>query len=324
MTFATILCAMLFGLVASGMSQASVLDMPANARETATRNTGPDSYSVPVAAFDGVGVPTKPFEGNIARQAWRIPTGGLTTLQVIQPLRAQLEGLGYDIVFECDEETCGGFDFRFGIEVLPGPNMYVNIGRFRFLTATRGTPDALDDVVTLLASTTTASAYVQIVHGETVGQIRRPPSVTPQNRGPDAEPLLPVPVGDASTAQFLASLEQLGHVALTDLPFETGSTDLVEAEFQSLRILAEILELQPTWRIAFVGHTDTVGGLAPNISVSRARAQSVRARMIREYGIAADRLDAEGMGYLAPIASNLSANGRTQNRRVEAVLLNTE
>lgn len=316
--------ATLCGIVASGMSQASPLDMPSNARETATRNTGPDSYSVPVAAFDGAGVPTKPFEGTIARRAWRIPTGGLTTLQVIQPLRAQLEDLGYDIVFECDEETCGGFDFRFGIEVLPGPNMYVNIGRFRFLTATRGPPDAPDDVVTLLASTTAASAYVQIVHGETVGQIRRPPGAARQNRERDAEPLPRVPVGEASTAQYLASLEQSGHVALTDLPFETGSTDLVGDEFESLRILAEILEMQPTWRIAFVGHTDTVGGLAPNISVSRARAQSVRARMISEYGIAAERLDAEGMGYLAPIASNLSANGRMQNRRVEAVLLTTE
>ena len=74
-------------------------------------------------------------------------------------------------------------------------------------------------------------------------------------------------------------------------------------------------------RIALVGHTDTVGGLEANINVSRARARSVRQRLIESYGIAEERLDAEGMGYLAPVASNLTAEGRDQNRRVEVVLL---
>jgi OOP family OmpA-OmpF porin len=47
----------------------------------------------------------------------------------------------------------------------------------------------------------------------------------------------------------------------------------------------------------------------------------VRVRLIEEYGIAAARLEAQGIGYLAPIASNLSAEGREANRRVEVVLL---
>ncbi|MFC6587568.1 OmpA family protein [Sulfitobacter pacificus] len=55
--------------------------------------------------------------------------------------------------------------------------------------------------------------------------------------------------------------------------------------------------------------------------MSRARARSVRQRLIDGYGVSAARLDAEGMGYLAPVASNIDEAGREQNRRVEVVLL---
>lgn len=48
------------------------------------------------------------------------------------PLRDQLIEAGYDVVLDCDQNTCGGFDFRFGTEVLPAPDMYVNIRAFRF------------------------------------------------------------------------------------------------------------------------------------------------------------------------------------------------
>jgi OOP family OmpA-OmpF porin len=74
-------------------------------------------------------------------------------------------------------------------------------------------------------------------------------------------------------------------------------------------------------RVALVGHTDATGSLDANIALSRKRAASVKDRLVRAYGIAVSRLDAEGMGYLAPIASNLTQAGRDANRRVEAVLL---
>ena len=73
--------------------------------------------------------------------------------------------------------------------------------------------------------------------------------------------------------------------------------------------------------MVLVGHTDSVGLLEPNIALSRSRAESVRQRLINQYGVPEDRIDAHGMGYLAPIATNLTAQGREANRRVEAVLL---
>ena len=73
-----------------------------------------------------------------------------------------------------------------------------------------------------------------------------------------------------------------------------------------------------------MGHTDTVGGLEANVALSRRRAASVRDRLIERHGVPAEQLEAHGTGYLAPVAPNTTAEGREANRRVEAVLLETE
>ena len=61
-----------------------------------------------------------------------------------------------------------------------------------------------------------------------------------------------------------------------------------------------------------------------NINVSRSRAASVRQILIDDYGIAADRLLSEGVGFLMPLALNTTQEGRDVNRRVEAVVINTQ
>ena len=70
-----------------------------------------------------------------------------------------------------------------------------------------------------------------------------------------------------------------------------------------------------------MGHTDNVGSLDANIALSRSRAEAVRARLIEAHGVDGARIEARGIGYLAPAAANDTAEGRETNRRVEAVLL---
>ena len=77
----------------------------------------------------------------------------------------------------------------------------------------------------------------------------------------------------------------------------------------------------PTITVAIVGHTDAVGSLAGNTALSKRRAESVRARLIEDYGVDPEQLQADGVGYLAPIASNLTDAGRAANRRVDVILL---
>ena len=73
-----------------------------------------------------------------------------------------------------------------------------------------------------------------------------------------------------------------------------------------------------------MGHTDAVGSLEANTALSRRRAEAVRRRLIDIHGADPAQVTAHGAGYLAPLASNLSAPGREMNRRVEAVLLSAE
>ena len=307
----------LIWLLLAGTAHALDLSLPAAARQTVTRDTDPDSYLAPTSAFEDGGFASVKIEGAVARSAWRLEAPGLTPLQIMRPLRTQLEDAGYRIVLDCSAEVCGGFDFRFAIETLPAPNMYVDLRQYQFVTAVKGSLQSPDAVATLLVSTTDTSAYLQIVEADAQGQASSPsvPEVAEDTQAlaPDAPA--------QSQSEMAAALQNTGHVVLAALDFGTGTAALGQGEFDALANLAAVLKDQPDLRIVLVGHTDSVGGLQNNIALSRSRAAAVRRRLITAHGIAGDRIEAQGMGYLSPIASNQTKAGRDANRRVEAVLL---
>ena len=286
------------------------LTLLTGARQVSERGSPMDSYALPIAAFDGDGVPARVFEGRIERQTWRIDTPGLTTLQAVAPLREQLVAEGYQVVFECEDTGCGGFDFRFETEVVPAPDMYVDIRNYRFVSAVRGA----DEAVSLLVSRSRSAGYVQIVY------VNRPRDPVEAETPAAAEPT-PETAPDPAADDLIAALTTRGHAVLTDLVFETGADALDTGQYESLEVLAAYLKKTPKLVIAVVGHTDSIGALEGNIDLSRRRAQSVRARLIDSYDIDPARVQAEGMGYLAPVASNLTSEGREANRRVEVILL---
>ena len=298
-------------LLATLCSPASALELalPAGARLMAERVSDPGSYAVPTGPWqEETGIPVIRSEGRVLRQAWRIPSPDLTTLQALAPLRAQLEAEDYEILFECSSARCGGFDFRFGTEVIPAPEMYVDLTAFRFLSA-RG-PEG--DHVTLLVSRSSAASYVQVI--QSGGKAGSEASPSPEESGP-----APVTVSTAETA----ALETQGHMVLRDLSFESGSSSLGGGAVASLDAIAAYLAKTPDRRVLFVGHTDATGSLEANIAISRERANAAMA-YVRGKGIAAAQLGSEGAGYLAPVASNLTEQGREENRRVEAILLPVE
>ena len=300
-------------LLAGSPAAALDLTLPTTARQTVERNTAPDIFRAPIGVFENGVVPTVRVEGKVDRSAWRIDASGLTPFQVMRPLRAQLMEAGFEIALDCAAVSCGGFDFRFAIETLPGPNMYVNIRAFHVVTALKGAQDAPKEVITVLASSSAASAYVQVIHaGEAAG------SGTISSQPPASRPIDTVVANDGT---LVGQLEAFGHAVLPDLDIATGSTELGTGPFGSLDVLAGYLDANPGMRVALVGHTATVGDLQANIAISRARARSVRERLVRAYSISPARLAAEGMGYLSPVATNLTGVGRDQNRRVEVVLL---
>ncbi len=289
-------------LMLAAPAAAQDLTMPTGARQISDRTSPLDSYALPTGPFADGAVPTREVEGRVERFTWKLQAGSSTTLQILAPLRDQLVAQGFDIGFECEARACGGFDFRFGIEVVPTPDMYVAIQDYRFLSASRDL-----EVLSLLVSRNPPDGYVQMIRVTPVAETAPPPVVVEETV--------------ETEGGLLADLQQNGHVILDDLHFSTGEVNLGEGPFASLALLAGFLGDNPDLRLALVGNTDDTGDLQANISVSTKRAQSVRTRLIEAHGVAPDRIEAEGVGYLAPITSNATPEGRDLNRRVEAVLL---
>lgn len=68
-----------------------------------------------------------------------------------------------------------------------------------------------------------------------------------------------------------------------------------------------------------MSHTDNVGSLEYNMELSLKRAKAVVNALVKDYAIRKERLQAFGVGFLAPVASNETEEGRAKNRRVELI-----
>jgi OOP family OmpA-OmpF porin len=301
---------------------AVALEFPAPVSTTATRREPLASYALPVGPWQDGQVPSQILEGPLEQTAWRLAAPGMTTLQILAPLRDQLDRAGFRTLWECKTDACGGFDFRYSIEVLPEPDMHVDLGDFRFLAAERSGGDG-PEAVSLLVSRSAEAGFVQMVSiGAALpaaGQAAPAEQATTVATAPVREgagPLLQPP-------GLSAALQANGFAVLEDLVFTSESAEIGPGPFETLAALAEFLKQDPARSVALVGHTDTAGGLAGNITLSRARAASVRERLIADYAVPATQITAEGVGYLAPRASNLTEEGRARNRRVEVILTPT-
>jgi OmpA-OmpF porin, OOP family len=103
---------------------------------------------------------------------------------------------------------------------------------------------------------------------------------------------------------------------LEPVQFETGTADIKTASYSLLDEVVTVLNDMPDIRMAVHGHTDNRGGAAYNRELSQRRAQAV-VKYLTDKGIPVARLDAKGFGPDRPVATNESAEGRAQNRRVE-------
>ena len=111
-----------------------------------------------------------------------------------------------------------------------------------------------------------------------------------------------------------------GKVALYGVFFDSGKATLKAESAPTLQTIAKFLKENPSIKLFVVGHTDLTGNYSNNMELSKQRAQAVVNSLINEYKINADRLMPEGVGPLAPLATNQNKKGRKKNRRVELVI----
>jgi outer membrane protein OmpA-like peptidoglycan-associated protein len=108
-------------------------------------------------------------------------------------------------------------------------------------------------------------------------------------------------------------------VSLSDVLFDTGKSTLRPVAREKLAKISGIVLTYPDLRLTIEGHTDSVGSDAMNQLLSEQRAGSVRDYLAKE-NIPAASMTSQGFGETQPVASNDTAEGRQQNRRVELVV----
>lgn len=292
---------------------ALALDLPAPARLSAEGGGSDGTLAIATGPWTESGVPMREVTGTIRHEAWLLPDTSLTPRQMLDPLEAQLAADGFEPVFTCRDRECGGFDFRYALELLPEPGMHVDLGNYLYLATMR--PDGA--AVALTASRGGGAGYIHISRaGPDIPEVSAVPPPDPPE--PDATTADPDPLPDESIAALMA---RNGHVVLNDLEFSTGASELSSIAFPSLIELAAWLNADPGRRVVLVGHSDAVGALDTNVTLSRQRAEAVAERLQNAHGVAEGQISAEGVGYLAPIATNATPEGRAANRRVDAVSL---
>ncbi|MDR0305435.1 MAG: OmpA family protein [Chitinispirillales bacterium] len=106
--------------------------------------------------------------------------------------------------------------------------------------------------------------------------------------------------------------------------FQSGRTDIPHNAKPYLTIIAKMLVKYPKLKIEIGGHTDNIGRMETNMSISQKRAESVYHFMLSTEPKLVNSLSAKGYGPTMPKADNNSADGRQTNRRIELKVLNPE
>ena len=314
---AALLAAALGAALSATGAHAAELVLPPGAVRTFSETDAPGTHAIATAPFDGAAVPVQAAEGAVSRRVWRIDVPGTTTTGLLAPLRGQLRAMGWDVLLDCVDRACGGFDFRFALDVVPAPAMFVDLADYRYLSAAKGA-DRLD----LLVSLSAAIGYLQLTI-VTAPPTNAPPEPPPGAAGParpdDGAPQA-IAAAPGPATDLAASLDRDGHAILTGLDFPPGADTLPDTDYPSLTALAAWMAAHPAASVALVGHTDAQGGAEANVAISRRRADAARRALLAAHAVDPARVAARGLGYFAPIARNDTEAGRAANRRVEAVV----
>jgi OOP family OmpA-OmpF porin len=132
-----------------------------------------------------------------------------------------------------------------------------------------------------------------------------PPAPPPQADPPPPEPPKQVKIRDNRI--------ELGQ----KIQFALDKAEILPASFSLMDELAKTIKENPqVQKVSIEGHASNEGQAQHNLTLSKARAEAVRAYLVSK-GVSADRLSSTGFGAAKPIASNDNEEGREKNRRVE-------
>jgi len=209
-------------------------------------------------------------------------------LEIFRNYESALKTAGFEILFTCTGPECGG-------QINHPPLGYIPSGSdARYLAAKLARPEG--DIYVAMHVQPLDTRFVVV------------------ESKPMATGLVKI-----SADALAKDINSTGHVAVYEILFDTGRAEVKPESAAALAEIAQMLAQAPKLLLHVVGHTDNVGAMAQNLDLSKRRAEAVVAALTTTHKVAASRLRADGVGPLAPVASNDTDAGRAKNRRVELV-----
>lgn len=297
-------------LVAVGLAPSVAAQTAAKDHPLVSRFQGSEVLEYKTAEFDEFPLALGPIisadsftkvqrlEGKVTKFKYSVPANR-SGLEIMRSYQDALQRGGFQILFRCDGKQCISDKFQGGYTSSASGIWCTNCEEpMRYLAAKLSRPSG-DAYVSLVVEKDKYEGGTWL----TIIEVK-----------PMAAGLVTV------NAEALANdITKSGHVAVYGIYFDTGRA-IIKAESKPvLDEIAKLLSMQSTLKLHVVGHTDNVGSVASNMTLSKQRADAVVNALVTDYRIAATRLQANGAGPLAPVASNAGEDGRAKNRRVELV-----
>jgi outer membrane protein OmpA-like peptidoglycan-associated protein len=252
------------------------------------------------------------LEGRVWRLTYEVPANR-STLEILRSYETELTKAGFKILFKCINQECGGT-----LPKGPASAKYlpsVHAGALTDVMMKRGGytvyGDVSDDQRYLVARLGRAEGdiYVSMLAITLKTPLARLDVI-------EVKPITSNLVS-VNAAAMATDISTRGSVTLYGIFFDNDRAEVKPESRPTLSEIATLMKQDSSLELIVVGHTDHNGTLDYNLDLSLRRAQAVVAALTSAFGVAPNRLDARGVGFLSPVAPNNTEENRAKNRRVQ-------
>lgn len=266
---------------------------------------------------------TLPMASGVRNRLIYLLPAGRSTLEAVRSYQSELATLGFKTLWECEGDSCGASsisDYSMLIQIWPASawayedSSAASCAKGGSLVEQRYAAMSNSETGAVVGLVSWRPDVNSVYCEDGAFQKRAAIAVTyvaPKAREQNMQLV--------SASEMETAIARTGRVALYGIFFDTASATLKSESKAALDEIGILLKAQPAMKLHVVGHTDDQGGLEANFDLSKRRAAAVREALIKNYTIDGNRLTANGVSYLAPVASNKDDVGRAKNRRVELV-----
>lgn len=236
--------------------------------------------------------------GDLTKHTYTIEN--VSTLKVYENYKAALTNAGFNFISQCELDQCGT-EKQYndvGDQLALSGDVYNWYRKPYYLLAKKSLP--------------TGNVYVALFIGGYESQVGVQQVIV-------QEKAVQTGLVSVNADGLKQQIDADGKALIYGIYFDTGKAEIKTESKPTLDAIAELLKRNPDLLLYVVGHTDDTGDGAANVSLSKQRADSVVAALVKDYQVAANRLQAQGVGPYAPEGNNTSDAGKQKNRRVELV-----